>query len=267
MESIYPNGLEKALEKTETDADATLKAANSVVGSLKRFRGAIRTGSLRELRKTIETAEQAIAALRQQFSNTKDGWNFDAENYIASKAFPGEIIEMSKSLGVQIFEQDERLYCYPFLIRILPNELAAQIDKTKDKRLRPSALVNHLKTLQNKPVRFKPEMFLESLFSAYETLIKSRGKDQVGKGIVLTLREIYRLLTLLPGQTKEYSLQEFARDIYLLDGSGVTTTRKGFGVSLPGVSSGGTTSTIRVITQEGQAKLYYGISFSAVKEG
>lgn len=263
MENIYPNGLEKALAKTETDVDATLKAANSVVSSLKRFRGVIKTGSLRELKKTIESAEQAMAALKQQFSNTKDGWNFDTQNYIASRAFPEEILEMSRTLGVNIFEQDERLFCYPFLIRILPNELAVQIDKTKEKRLRPSALVSHLKALQNKPVRFKPETFLESLFSAYETLIRSRGKDQVGKGIVIPLLEIYRLLTLLPGQAKEYSRQEFARDVYLLDQSGVTKTKKDFVIRLP-ASTGtrSTTGTIRVITREGQDKLYYGISFT-----
>jgi cell division protein FtsB len=255
--------LEKALAKTEADVDATLKAANSVVSSLKRFRGVIKTGSLRELRKTIESAEQAVAALKQQFSNTKDGWNFDTEDYIASKAFPDEILEMSKSLGVKIFEQDERLYCYPFLIRIIPNELAVQIDKTKDKRLRPSTLVSHLKALQNKPVRFRPEMFLESLFSAYETLIRSRGKDQVGRGIVIPLLDIYRLLTLLPGQAKEYSRQEFARDVYLLDQSGVTKTKKDFVIRLP-ASTGtrSTTGTIRVITREGQDKPYYGISFT-----
>ena len=255
--------LEKALAKTEADVDATLKAANSVVSSLKRFRGVIKTGSLRELRKTIESAEQAVAALKQQFSNTKNGWNFDTEDYIASKAFPDEILEMSKSLGLKIFEQDERLYCYPFLIRIIPNELAIQIDKTKDKRLRPSTLVSHLKALQNKPVRFRPEMFLESLFSAYETLIRSRGKDQVGKGIVIPLLDIYRLLTLLPGQAEEYSRQEFARDVYLLDQSGVTKTKKDFVIRLP-ASTGtrSTTGTIRVITREGQDKPYYGISFT-----
>jgi hypothetical protein len=266
MESIYPNGLEKALAKTEADVDATLKAANSVVSSLKRFRGVIKTGSLSELRKTIDSVEQAMAALRQQFSNTKDGWNFDTENYIAyisSKAFPDEILEMSKSMGVQIFEQDERLYCYPFLIRRLSNELAVQIDKTKDKRLRPSTLVSHLKALQNKPVKFRPEMFLESLFSAYETIIRSRGKDQVGKGIIIPLLDIYRLLTLLPGQTKEYSRQDFARDVYLLDQRRMTTTKKGTVISFHGSTAiKSITNTIRVITQEGQEKIYYGISFS-----
>jgi hypothetical protein len=268
MEYINPNGLEGALAKTEADADAALKAANAVVSALKKLRGSIKAGSLRELKKTIDSAEQAIAALKQQFSNTKDGWNFDAENYIGSRAYLEEILEMSKSLGVRIFEQDERLYCYPFLIRILPGELAVQIDKKKEKRLRPSTLLTHLKSLQNKPVRFKPEAFLESLFLAYDALIKSRGKGQVGKGSVVTLREIYKLLTLLAGQAKEYSLQEFARDIYLLDRSGVTETKKGCGVTMPGVSSGmkGIAGAIRVITQEGQDKLYYGISFLEAKE-
>lgn len=260
MENNYSNGLEKALAKTENDVDATLKAANSVISSLKKIRGAVKTGSLRELKKTIENAEQAIAALKQQFINTKEGWNFDSENYVASRAFPEELLEMSKSLGVKIFEQDESLYCYPFLIRILPNELAVQIDKTKEKRLRPSTLVSHLKALQNKPVRFKPEIFLESLFSAYETLIKSRGKDQLGKGIVIPLLEIYKLLTLLPGQAKEYRRQEFARDIYLLDRSGVTKTKEGFVLRFS--DRGFTRHTIRVITQEGREKNYYGISFS-----
>ncbi len=263
MEHIYTNGLEKALSKTEADVDASLKAANAVVSSLKKFRGAIKTGSLRELKKAIDSSEQSIAALKQQFSNTKDGWNFDSENYIGSKAFSDEILEMAKTLGVNIFEQDERLYCYPFLIRIIPNELAIQIDKIKEKRLRPSTLVIHLKSLQNKPVRFKPEAFMESLFSAYELLIKSRGKDQIGKGIVIPLLDIHRLLTLLPGQTKDYSRQEFGRDIYLLDQSGVAMTKKGFVISFPASTAIKlTTNIVRVITQEGKEMRYYGIAFS-----
>lgn len=263
MEVTNTNNLEKALAKTQADVEATLKTAGSVVNSLKKFRSNIQTGNLRDLKKTIDSAEQAIAALKQQFSNTKEGWDFDSENYVASRTFTEEILEMSKSLGVKMFEQDERLYCYPFLIRILPNDLAVQIDKQKERRLRPSILVGHIRTLQNKPVRFKPDAFLESLYLAYETLIKSRGKDQVGKGHVIKLLDIYNLLTLLPGQSKDYSRQEFARDIYLLDQSGKTATKNGLFVSFP--ASTGTrsaTGTIRVITQDGHDKPYYGISFS-----
>lgn len=261
MENSHTNGLEKALANSEADINSTLKVAATVVNSLKRLRSAIQAGSLRDLEKTMESAEQAIAALKQQFANTREGWVFDFESYISSKAYPEELLEMSNSMGVKIFEQDERLYCYPFLIRILPNELAVQIDKTKDKRLRPSIIVGHLKVLQNKPVRFKPEIFLESLFSAYEALRKSRGKTRDGKAIVIPLLEIYKFLTLLPGLTREYPQQEFARDVYLLDRSGAIKTKNGFAIRFS--DRGITKRTLRVITQEGREKNYYGISFNS----
>lgn len=263
MENIYPNSLEKALAQTESDVTATLKTATLVVSSLKKFRIATGTGNLREINKIIESSEQAITALKQQFINTKEGWNFDSQNYISSVAFLNEILQTAQEMNVKIFEQDKRLYCYPFLISILSNELSVRIDKKKERRLRPSFLVSHLKSLQNKPVRFKPEVFMEGLFSAYEVLIKGRAKDEAGKDPVIPLLDIYRLFTIMPGLSKEYSLQEFARDLYLLDQSGIT--KMGFVISFP--SSTGTKSirsTIKVITQEGSEKKYYGILFSKV---
>lgn len=255
--------LEKALAKTEADADAAFKAAIATVSSLKKFRAVARSGDLRELRKTIEATDQAITALSQQFANAKEGWDFDEEAYLSGKDFLLEILATARQRGVKVFEQDDRLYCYPFLIRILPSERAILIDKKRERGLRPSVLVGHLKDLQNKPVRFNPETFLECLFSAYSTAVAARGKDLFGTGIVVKLLDIYRLLTLLPGQSKEYSLQEFARDIYLLDKSRVAKTRKGLVVSFP-ASTGtrSTTSTITVITQNGHEKKYYGISFA-----
>ncbi len=256
------DGLEKAILKTEADIERTLKAANSVISSLRKFRHAVKTGSLKELNKTIESSEQAISTLQEQFSKAKDGWNFDAEKYIADKQYIKELLLEAEKTALKIFEQDERLYCYPFIIRILPDELAVKIDKIKEKRLRPSTLAGHLKALQNKPIRFRTDKFLESLFSAYKNLVKSRGDEQVNKGIVIPLIEIYKLLTLLPGQDKEYSLSEFARDIYILDKSGVSSTKDGFNVRLPAsTSTKELKRSIRVITEEGREKTYYGISF------
>lgn len=255
--------LEKALAKTESDADAAFKAATTTVSSLKKFRAAAHSGDLRELRKTIEAADQAITALRQQFASAKDGWDFDEEAYLSGSAFRSELLETAKQLAVKMFEQDDKLYCYPFLIRILPNERSVLIDKLRKRRLRPSVLVSHLKDLQNKPVRFKPETFLDCLYAAYRQAVAARGKDLFGTGVVVKLRDIYELLTLLPGQSKEYSLQEFARDIYLLDQSHVKRTKNGQIVSFP--ASTGTksaTNTITVITQSGHEKKYYGIAFA-----
>src|SRR6266849_3743123 len=66
---------------------------------------------------------------------------------------------------------------------------------------------------------------------AYSTAVKTRGKERRETSAIVPLVEIYNLLTLLPGQAKEYARQEFARDLYLLDQSDVTAVRNGAVVS------------------------------------
>jgi hypothetical protein len=121
-----------------------------------------------------------------------------------------------------------------------------------------------LREVQRRPPRFRSEAFLESLFQAYSILVERRGPDQVDAGHTEPLLRIYELLTLQPGAAREYSRQEFARDIYLLDRGGVTTTRRGgYVVSFPastGARSAG--GSVRVVTEGGQEKVYYGIAFS-----
>lgn len=264
MEVDQHNSLEQALAKTETDADAACKAATAALRTLKKFRAAAQIGNLRELQKAIDTAGQAIADLEQQFAKAKTGWRFDEDAYLSNGAFVSEVLDAAAQAGVHIYERDDRLYCYPSLIRVLPNDRAVVIDKTRERRLRPSVLVRHLQELQNKPVRFRSEAFLESLYDAYSTAVKTRGKDRRVTSAIVPLVEIYNLLTLLPGQAKEYSRQEFARDLYLLDQSGVMTVRNGAAVSFHAARGNEPASkVIPIVTKEGQAKTYYGISFTS----
>jgi hypothetical protein len=260
MEVHHSASLEQSLARTEADAEATLKAATTVVSSLKKFRDAAKKGNLREIRKTIETADQTIAALKQQFSNAKEGWDFDEESYFSGTGFHLEVLEAARQAGVKIFEQFGMIYCYPYLIRIKPQERAILIDKIIERRLRPSILARHLKELQNRPVRFKSQPFLECLFAAYSKILSHQVKEALASGKVIKLTDIYQLLTLLPGQSREYTTEEFARDIYLLDKSGVFSTNQGFVLNLvpPGRDI---RRSLRVITEEGQERLYYGISF------
>lgn len=235
-----------------------------MVAALKKARAATHVGNLRDLRPLLSASEQSLTTLRQQVANASDGFTLDVDALLATGDFTRELLETAERMNVRVYEQDDRLYCYPSLIRILPNDKAVLIDKARERRLRPSVLVAHLREVQRKPPRFRPEAFLESLLNAYSAVVAARGQDLFGTGVVARLTEIYDLLTLLPGQTREYSKQEFARDVYLLDRSGVTTTRKGHRVSLPansGTRAGG--SVVRVITEDGADKLYYGIAFSA----
>jgi hypothetical protein len=248
--------LEEALQRTEADADASLKAAAALTKSLKRFRTLVHDGNLRELKAALSAVEQSVDALEEQIADTTERWDFDEEGYFANGAYTRELLETAASMRVPMFEQDERLYCYPSLVQVLPAERTVLIDRTRERRLRPSAVVKHLSTLHERAPRFRPEAFLETLFKAYRFL--SPQKDSVER-----LARVYELLVLLPGQSREYSRQEFARDLYLLDRSGLTRTASGYVASFP--ASTGTKSATGVITaisENGQERRYWGIRFS-----
>ncbi len=260
MESKHKMCLEESLAKTESDAEAALKAASTAVRALKKVRDAAKVGNLPDLRKLLDASEKAVASLKGEVEQTKLGWDFDAEYYLSSGGYQVEVQQKARELGVRMSELGERLYCYPSLISVLPGDKAVIIDKAREKRLRPSVLVQHLKSLQNRPVRFKSEAFLESLYDAYKIAVEKRRKEA---GTQIALAEIYALLTLLPGQSREYSRQEFARDLYLLDESGNSATRRGLTVNLhPARGSEADSRIFSIITKDGRVKQYYGISFA-----
>jgi hypothetical protein len=258
-----PQRLEAALQHTETDADASLKAAAAVTKSLKHLRSVVHDGNLREVKAALAAVDQTMGTLRRQVAATRDGWDFDDASYLASGAYTRELLETAERMDLPIFEQDDRLYCYPSLVRLLPAERTLLIDRTRERRLRPSMVVEHLRTLHERPTRFKSADFLATLFDAYRVLVQRHGSGALERGHVERLAQVYELLTLLPGQAREYSRQEFARDLYLLDRSGVARTRDGFVVSFP--ASTGTKSAsgvITAITEAGQERRYWGIAFT-----
>ncbi len=250
--------LEGALAALEQGVEETLRTAGGAVRSIKAWRKAVQEGDVRKLAATVAAAAQAIQALDQQFAEAKDSWSFDVDEHLAGGGFARELIAVATEAGVPVFEQDDRLYCYPSLIRVLAGERSVMVDKTRERRLRPSLLIAHLKQNQGRPPRFKPEAFLECLYKAYLAKLGPGGLAR--KGEVVKLLDLYALLTLLPGQSREYGRAEFARDIYLLDRSGVTRTSSGVAADLH-LDKGQTRSSVSVITETGEQKRYYGISF------
>jgi len=250
----------------EREAHAALKIAAAAISALRKFHSAAQLGNLKDLRKNIDFADQTVMQLKEQIEKARASWTLNDEEYLAGHAAALEFLNAAEEAGLKMFELDERLYCHPFLIRTLPEEGAVLIDKSLEKRIRPSFLIKYLKQLQEKPSKFKPETFLECLFECYEVLSAARGKGTTRNGTVVKLKEIYRLLTLLPGQNKNYSIQEFARDIYLLDKSLVNRTKKGFKVQFPADTGTKTKNPLSVITEDGIEKIYYGISFSYQQE-
>jgi hypothetical protein len=254
-------GLEEAFAGAEASAEAALKAANAVAAAVKAYRSAAQQGKVRELMASAEKARASIATLDQEIANLAESWEFDEESYLANGAFTRELIATAGQAGLRIDELDNRLYCYPALIRVLPGDRAVLIDKTRERRIRPSVLVAHLRDMQRKPPRFRSGDFLEALYSAYQIAIQ-RKRDR-GEGAVVPLLELYELFTLAPGQSREYSRQEFARDVYLLDQSGQDTTKDGSRVEFhAGAGARIPRGALTVVTMQGAERKYHGVSFS-----
>ncbi len=259
--------LEQALARTEADVEAALKSAAASVRALKRLRGFVRKGDLREIRKALDASLQAVETFSEKAEEVRSGWDFDEEAYFSGRAYVDELLATAARMGFTLTEMDDRLYCYPFLVRVLPRDRVVMIDRIRERALRPSVLISHLQDLQKRPVRFTPEAFLATLYKAYKILAKARGQDGRARGTVIPLIDIHLLLTLLPGSARDYSRQEFGRDLYLLDQSGTNRTRDGALLSFH--ASTGTRSaqqTIRIIGRDGHEKKYYGIAFSRPTE-
>lgn len=252
------SGLEAALERTEADADAALKAAVAAAAQLKKVKKAAAVGALRELARALESAAELAAALAEAARAARAGWAFDERAHLESGAYARELLEVAQAGGVRLYEQDDRLVGYPSLVRVLPGEAAIEIDRKRQRSIRPTVVVERLKAAQERPLRFRAEQFLEALLRAYRLVAAEQRKES---GATVRLLDVYRILTVLPGQAAAYSRQEFARDVYLLDESGVEVTREGFRLSLPAASGTRTGSALTTVTKSGELKLYYGIAF------
>lgn len=255
--------MEDILSDTEHAVEDILKSASTTVGALKKALVGARTGQIRSLRKALLAAQQATSALAEQTRDLYEGFDFDEQTYLASGSYTKELMAVAETRGVAMFEDDNLILCYPSLVRVNSADAAVEIDKTKDRKLRPSVLITQLARNQDKTPRFKVEAFLDALRSAYELLVIKDNKKADG---VIKLVDIWQVLTYLPQGTK-YSKQEFARDLYLLDQSGITTTpRSDRQVNLSASTGTKGTGVLVTVSRSGQQQRYWGISFTTTDD-
>jgi len=107
---------------------------------------------------------------------------------------------------------------------------------------------------------FHPESFLLILFHAYSNIVESRDGDFLDFAPVVPLIDVYSWVTPSEERSKNYPRQEFARDIYRLQSSGVDTAKDGAKVSFP-ISRGVRGKTLTTTTETGGEVRYYGIRF------
>lgn len=251
--------MEDALARAEVDVHAAGRSATVLTGELKRARTAAASGQVRNLRRALESAAVLAGELQQAVIHAAESYDVDEGELLASGTYAKELLATASEAGVAMFEEDERLLCYPSIVRVLPGELALEIDRRRVRGLRPSVVVAQLQRAQNAGPRFKPEPFLASLLAGYDLVLAKQGKTT---GAVVRLLDVYGVLTLLPGQARDYTKPEFTRDLYLLDQSGVIAVGAS-GRSLRWAASTGTrlSGVLTTVARSGQQQRYWGIAF------
>jgi hypothetical protein len=261
MDGVDEEGLEAQLATTEERVDAALKASAALARELKKAKLAAARGQVRDMQRALTAASDLGSDASAAARAAAESYILDEQQHLASGDYARELLNSAAARGLAMFEADDRLLCYPSLIKVLPADAAVEIDRRRERRLRPSVLVDLLATAQSRPPRFRPEPFLESLEAGYDLV---RARDGRPEGAVVRLVDVWGALTLLPGQQREYSKSEFARDLYLLDSSGVTTTRSGRMLRWQASTGTRGAGTLTTVAKSGQQQLYWGVSFPSL---
>ncbi|MDQ6784735.1 MAG: hypothetical protein M3063_15125 [Actinomycetota bacterium] len=250
--------LEEALASLEGEIDAATRSLGAALKQAKRAKSAAATGQIRELHQAMENAERLADQAAGAVAGVRSEWQFDVSEWLSSGEYAKELLATAAEAGVQAFESDERILCYPAIVAISATDASVVVDKKKDRRIRPSVIVRALGALQERPPKFKPEPFIASLAAAYDLVVGAKGGRP---GVTVKLIDVHAVLTLLPGAARDYTRQELARDLYLLDQSGLVDTKDGRRMSLPASALTRGTGVLTTATRAGQTKVYAGITF------
>ena len=259
---------EEGFAAAESAADSMLKVLNDVSALARQLRKAAQDGNIAAVRRVSERLDTSVNLIRQEAANAANAWPFTTEDergYLEGR-YAEELKGEAQKKGLQVFDRDGRLIAHPSVVRVMPGERAVQINRRRMSTIRPSKVVGVLESLQEKPPRFRPQPFLEALYEAYLALSSSDTADRLKLGEVgrvIRLNLIYKLFTGLPGSGREYSLLDFARDLYALQTSGVREVKSGARVSFPAsTGTGSAQDIISFVGPNGETVVYYGIQFA-----
>lgn len=257
-------GLEAALARTEDALAGAARAAAALARELKRARSAAATGQVRELRRLLDGAVAQAEEASRLATAAAAAYDVDEAELMESGAYAKELLATAADAGVSMVEDDDRLLCYPSIVRVLPTDAALEIDRRRARGIRPSVVVDQLKRAQRAGPRFRAGPFLATVLAAYDLVLAQQRK---APGAVVRLLDVYGVLTLLPGQSREYTKAEFARDLYLLDQSGVELAGPS-GRRLRWAASSGTrqAGVLSTVTRGGQQQRYWGIAFEEPRQ-
>jgi hypothetical protein len=250
--------LEQSLDSLDDALDNAALSVKTAASELKKLHKLAAEGDLKGLKKRLLLLREMSAELVSRFEVINTSFTPPSEKFFTDGAFQREVIEVGKQNGMTIFEVNGTLVAFPNVVKVHAAEPAAEINRRRVSHLRPSRLVQILRAAKDAGPRVPPKELIEVLHRAYETQIQKASQT---RGSTVRLVDIFELLTILPKTVADYSKEDFVRDLYTLDASGIVQTKTGNVLTLPASTGTKGTAHMEVVTASGELKPYYGIAF------
>ena len=260
--------IEQSFRALDAGSEALSRVARAVATETRRATKAAASGDL----KTLNTATDKLRAARQDLDRTGEALAAAVqacEKTVEDGLRSGYLEEVKQQImnaGGEALPHEGQLLCHPSIVRVHAETRRVTIDGRAWKSIRPSALTTELLKRQKRPVASasRSEAFLEALHKVYRRIVSRDGPSMAPAAPtpVVSLADIYEVMTALPGAQRDYQRIDFARDVYRLDTSGTTETRRGNRMRL--VGSTGTKNRSRILTfiaPGGREITYFGVRF------
>jgi len=254
--------LEKTLDEAGVFSSSAEKVARECASLLGRLRKSLSVGDMVQVRRGLAELQRKRSVLESEYAQVLEALAFDESTYLDSSAYLDEVAAAADAAGIRTWRKDNSIQSFPISLTVQGRRSCILLGKRRETRLRPSVVAQELLQLRNAKSAMEERSFLEILYNAYRVLVPRDGGSQSLGGGVIPLMQVYSMLTLLPKTAKEYSIQDFAVDVYRLDQSRLQHTADGAVLSLP--ASTGTRNTsgaLSVIAESGEEVWYYGVSF------
>jgi hypothetical protein len=258
-------GLEDTLAALDADLADAEKHTATLLKAVRRLRRAAREGAIANLPAAIAAAKADADRTGAPLARAAATLDYDVADAFASGAWLDELAAAAKDAGVVLVRRDGRVTAYPVALRLDARAQGVRVGRKLEKRIRPSFVAAQLKALQQRPERFNARQFLDRLFSLYES--KARAEDPAwrptrpGPGPLVSLADLYGLLTLLPAAGADYPLEEFTADLLRLDRQPDATGSHGRRFELGGSTGRKGGKRLSLFDETGEQHDYYAIRF------
>jgi hypothetical protein len=257
--------LEETLDGVRTAVKKTAKAAKDLDSSCKALDEAAAKGELGKLRSALTRASALCDQLTREMAVVRGSWPATEaeEEAFLEQALMAEVTERLSKEGVAVHRYGSGWSASPVLLRLDLKARALRIDRAKVTSLRPSIIASAILAAKQRPA-VRPDQFIELLQAGYHAAVGSLmiSDEPARLGSAVPLSEVYKALTLLPDAKREYPLESFTRDLFVLDGSGLSTTKDGSRLFLSAsTSSKGGGGVLTVLDDQGSPQNYFAVAF------